>query len=395
MDEPLEAVGEERLVDRRLERPARLGVGHREHEPVAAAAEVEAGLGLDHHRQVVRQAGQRRGLEQLAAERPDRQLDAGLRRELRRPRAARDHEHVAFHALGRSVLEHLDPELLRSTQHFARDGARVGNTVAPAAGRTEHVVDGEARHDRGVDALDRHAERVLQQAPLVEVGEPFLRRREEEVADLAEEAGAERGEELDALAREHDLRRGRELLAHAAHRTRRRAGGELAALRDDDIVGAEQRKLVGDARADRARAGDDYASHSLTMRSTFTTSSSRRPRSGVTLHATAHPGRRAGRAPSSTAPRGREAPAATRAARRRAHRALRWDRAGRDDRIGKASGEARHRAGGAAGEALRDERLRADEDVEAFQRVGLETLPRVCRTPSARRSSPPPPAATR
>jgi len=48
--EPREPVGEERFVDGCLERPARLRIGHREHQPVAATAEVEAALGLDHHR---------------------------------------------------------------------------------------------------------------------------------------------------------------------------------------------------------------------------------------------------------------------------------------------------------------------------------------------------------
>src|SRR5439155_1541305 len=66
--EPLEPVGRERRVDYRLERPARLRIGHCEHEPLASAAEVEAALGLDHHRQLVRQAGDGRRLEQLAAD---------------------------------------------------------------------------------------------------------------------------------------------------------------------------------------------------------------------------------------------------------------------------------------------------------------------------------------
>jgi len=54
-DEPLDAVVEERFVHRGVEGPTRLGVGHRENEPVAAAAEMEAGLRLDHHRQLGRQ----------------------------------------------------------------------------------------------------------------------------------------------------------------------------------------------------------------------------------------------------------------------------------------------------------------------------------------------------
>ena len=178
------------------------------------------------------------------------------------------------------MLEHLDAELLRAAQHLERDAARIGDAVAPAARRTEHVVEGKTRHDRGVDPLDRHAERVLQRATLLELGQAGLRRREKEIADLAEELWAERGQELDALPREHDLLGRRELLADTAHRSRGRAVGERAALGNDDVVCSEQRELVRDARADRARACDDYASHSRTIRSTSVTSSSCRPRSG-------------------------------------------------------------------------------------------------------------------
>src|SRR5438132_1249619 len=82
------------------------------------------------------------------------------------------------------------------------------------------------------------------------------------------------GEELDALAGEHDLGGGRELLAHAAHCARRGAGGEVTSLGDDDVVRAEQREVVRDARADRAGAGDDYPGHSATIRFTSVSSSS-------------------------------------------------------------------------------------------------------------------------
>ena len=54
----------------------------------------------------------------------------------------------------------------------------------------------------------------------------------------------------------------------------------LAALGDDDVVGAEEREVVGHARADRTGACDDYPGHSRTMRSTSSRSVSFRSRSG-------------------------------------------------------------------------------------------------------------------
>ncbi len=166
------------------------------------------------------------------------------------------------------------PRSCAQPQHLPRHAGRIGDAVAPAAGRADDVAGRETGHDGRVDALDRHAEVVLEGAPFLELGEAGVGRREEEIADLAEERRTERREELDALAREHDLGRRRELLPDASHRARRRAADELTALCDDDVVGAEERELVRDARAHRARACDDYASHSRTMRATSSRSSS-------------------------------------------------------------------------------------------------------------------------
>src|SRR5581483_5311735 len=105
---------------------------------------------------------------------------------------------------------HLDAALPRATQHLARDGAGIRDAVLPAARRSEHVVDRETRSTRRIDSLDLDPQCKLQFAPFLELRDPRLGRREEQVADLPEEARPELGEERDALAREHDLRRRRE-----------------------------------------------------------------------------------------------------------------------------------------------------------------------------------------
>ena len=160
MREPLEPVVEDRLVDRLLEAPARLGVGHREHEAVAAAAEVEAGLGLDRHRQALGSAASGRRLEQLAAERPDRQLDR------ERGASSRDHGPQAITSASRvraargGVRSRTStPSARRTPDELARDRRRVGDAVLAqkTAPSTSSVV--QARHDRRVDPLDRDAER--------------------------------------------------------------------------------------------------------------------------------------------------------------------------------------------------------------------------------------------
>ena len=155
--EPPEPVRDHALVDAFLVGPARLRIGHREDEPVAAAAEMEPGLGLDRHRQVGGQV-ERRGLEQLAAERPDRQLDAELRAELDGVGAARDHDDVGVQLLGTRPFAELDAELDGAADELARDGDRAADAVGSTEDRAAHVVDPQTRHERCVDALDRDAE---------------------------------------------------------------------------------------------------------------------------------------------------------------------------------------------------------------------------------------------
>ena len=191
---------------------------------------MEAGLGLEHHRQGVRHLWQLARREQLAAERAHGQLQPTRRSHLRRPRAAGDHEHVAGHGLGVDVLTHLDAQLERAAHELAGDRRRVGDSVGGAEDRPGDVVVPQAVDERRVDPLDGHPELLLQHAPLLELGEPLLGRREEEVADLIEQRRAELFEEADAGLREPNLGRGGELLPHPAHRLCRRASGDLAAV---------------------------------------------------------------------------------------------------------------------------------------------------------------------
>src|SRR5207244_439025 len=83
---------------------------------------------LDRHRQRSGQVRERGRLEQLPAQWPDRQVDADALAELRRRRAAGDHEHVALELLGRLLLPHRDAELARAPPEPVRERDR-----APAA----------------------------------------------------------------------------------------------------------------------------------------------------------------------------------------------------------------------------------------------------------------------
>ena len=206
MGEPLETVVEERFFDHLLEAPTRLGIAHREHEPVAAAAEVKARLGLDRHRQVRREACDRLGLEQLAAERSNRELESELLSDLSRPWPGRDHEHVGGELRRIFAFTDLHPARRSSADELARYRWRVCDPVLPADDGARHVVGAHAGRNRSRDY--GHSQGTLELGTFLELGETDIGRREEEVTDLVEEWRAELLEEADARLGEAHLRFG-------------------------------------------------------------------------------------------------------------------------------------------------------------------------------------------
>jgi hypothetical protein len=201
-------------------------------------------------------------LDELAAERPDRQVDVVGRSDLARLPAAGDDQRFGVECPCVSSLSHLHPTLGRAPDELPRGGGRVGHAVLTADHGAEHIVDAQAVDLGGVAVLDRDAERALKLGAFLQACEPFGCRRREHVPDLTEELGAERPEERDRGLRQAHLRCGRELLPHAAHRAPRRSRRNLADVAEDDVARAALREVIRDRRADRAGSGyDDASSH--------------------------------------------------------------------------------------------------------------------------------------
>src|SRR5215204_1098162 len=196
---------------------------------------MEAGLRLDDHREILRQAVNPTRVCELPNKRPNGDVD-----ELGRGRTAGDHEHIRVEV------------------------ARVRELAQPGDGTW-------------IDVLHRDPQLSLETRPSSELGRPLLRRRQEEVADLLEERRFQPGEEPRAGLGKPYLRRGRELLPDPAHRLARRARRHLRAVAEhDSVLRATQGEVIGDARPDRAGAGYDDSSHC----STSARSSGVRPRNG-------------------------------------------------------------------------------------------------------------------
>ena len=374
----LEAVVEERLVDQLVEAPARLRVGHRQHEPRAAAAEVEAGLGLEHHRQG-RPAGRARRSPAAGGRAAARAAPAHGRLA-----TSADHGPQAITSVSAWSVPASQPSwtrtpsLSRAADELAGDGGRVGGAVGGADDRAEHVVGAQAvRRTTGRRSRTGTPSSSCKASSLLQPRQPFLGRGDEQVADLVEERRAELLEEADARLRETNLGGGRELLADAAHRLRRRAARRLAPCR-------RARR-----RARRARRGGTRPTRRSRPRPLrrfeprVQLALLRRARSAAARGRPPAPARRAGRA--TYFGRGLEREAVERAPQRRDVAGAVADE--RDHALREDGREAGDGARGAAVEPGLDELLGADEDVEPFEQVRLDRLERPVGDLQARRGS--------
>jgi hypothetical protein len=178
---------------------------HGDPERIAVAAEVEAGLRLEHHRERARERWKRSRLEELAAERAHRELDTVRSGSLRRVRPAGEHPDVGGHAAAVGLLAHVHAELGSAANELAGHRRRLGDTVLTAHDSSEDVVHRDPRREpldllRG-EPLDGDTKALLERPPLLELRHPLRGRGEKEVPDLLEEAGAELLEEADAVTR--------------------------------------------------------------------------------------------------------------------------------------------------------------------------------------------------
>ena len=167
-----------------------LWLGHREAQRVASPAEVEAVFLLDRHRQVVRQPGDRADVDQLAAQRTDRQL----LHQLGGRRAARDDEHVARKATRVGLLAHVDAAFGGTADELFRHCRRLGDAILPARDRAPHVVGVQARDARRIGLFDRNAERLLHRRAVPQPRPAVSARGEEHVSDGFEQRRAELAE---------------------------------------------------------------------------------------------------------------------------------------------------------------------------------------------------------
>ena len=254
--QPLEPVVEDRLVDGRLEAPARLGVAPSRaragRRGGGSGSRVSASTTIGSRCRQPRRAARWRAAGGRAAE------SAARRRPARRARPTRGRRRSRACLRRRAGSRRA---CARAPRPRARAARRTSSRASPRADRRRRprrrTPPRARRRSRARRRTTRRRARPgtpsdgLELPPRLELGQPRLGRREEQVADLEEERRAELGEERDALAREPHLGRGRELLADAAHRPRGRAAADLAAVAEHDVARSAEREPVGDAGPDR------------------------------------------------------------------------------------------------------------------------------------------------
>ena len=246
-----------RLVDRRVEAPARLrrrpsparagrGCARRKWKPVSCSTTI--GRSSAHV--------ERRRLEQLPAERPDRQVRRP-HRPRPRPTTGRSRSTSTSHSTS-SARTPSRTSTPRSAARRTSSRATAGGSATRRCRHTTAPSDVVRRARRpGTYALDGNAERRAE-APRARAGSRAVvgGRRGRGSRPAGRRAARASLEEGDALARERDLGRGRELLAHSAHRARRRPAGDSprSRARRRGARGARGGTRSG---AHRARARDD------------------------------------------------------------------------------------------------------------------------------------------
>ena len=155
-------------------------------EPAVDPAEVESGLRLDDHRQVLRQGLDPARVGELPDERPNRKVDlvpeampATRRRRRPRARPRPAPARPCTRGAGRPGSSPRRPVLGHA--------GRVGDAVLPADHRPRTSSARSPWTKPGIDVLDGHAELSLEPDALLELRDARLGRRQEQIADLLEE----------------------------------------------------------------------------------------------------------------------------------------------------------------------------------------------------------------
>src|SRR5215212_1208357 len=238
---------------------------------------MERRLVLDRHREVRGQVGHGADVDELPAQRADGQFGD----ELGRGSAAGDDEDVVRDVTRVGALTHLDAEVRCAAYELGRDGRRLGDAVLPACNGADDVIRAQAREARRVGDFDGNAERALQRGARLQPRPAIGGGREEQVTDRIEQRRAELVEKLRALLREPHLGLRRELLPEPPHGFPCRAGCDVLAFGEHDVVRAEQRQVVRNRRPYGTGAGDDDSSHaSSSLCSSFVSVRSGRRTSG-------------------------------------------------------------------------------------------------------------------